>query len=255
MARGRRAMGRGRSGAVVETFEHDKTKRVAQIRLEKSSGYFHTVIETAGVPETFESTELSKVRSWLREQLKTTSDDFILEWKPVIELHTTKGDRGYGRSRDEQHEGGLRLSASRYWLALTPNQHEWRKIDWGQGDEDSPNVVPAAERYALSERYANGPKLPDHLAIDRWGSRREKPFRLPYHEADRDEPKYVIEYKAELWEGLMHIIRTLGDMRKTIGEMVSTKTGLAVLAEIGAGSAQLMLTSGPTTAKPKRGGK
>lgn len=208
---------------------------------------FHTTIDTAGIPETFEDRDGSKVRAWLSEHLKVSTDDFVLDWKPVVELTVTKGRmRSYGRDKD--HEAGLMLKFERYWLALTPTKDEWRKIAWELGDPESPSALEPNECYPQSERFRDGPNMPK-VERPSWHWR-DRPFRLPYFEGDSNEPTHYIEYTPEVWAGLLEVLRVIENARVAIGEIVGTKTGLVTLAEVGAGKIPLML-SAPTKAKGK----
>ncbi len=225
-------------GAIVEKVESRKTHRTGVIRLDKRSMEFWArADDTDTTQEPFVSKDGREVRAWLLKQLDRTSEADRLEWIPVVQV--SYGGESSHRYREDHTTGhSLKVEMDRYWLALTHDKREWRKLPWDSCDPDSPVVVPENDRYAASRRYAEGP------ASQSLGEN-TKAFRLPSFKSSyysgRDT---VLEYTPELWKGLLAVIEAIKTARGTIEQMLGTKQGVAVVAEIGAGKAQLLLQSG-----------
>lgn len=225
-------------GAIVEWVEHSKTKRRAAIRLDRGSMTFWARADEADLQsEPYTSQKGSEVRAWLLKQLAFTTDENIMEWVPVVKIEHG-GERRH-RYRDEAQTFGDSLSVEidRFYLGLTRDQREWRKLRWESCDPTSLTVVPENERYAASDRYAEGPKSEKLNKV--YGT--EKPFRLPSFKDKYQGEETVIPYTPELWAGLLLIVEQMERSRKTLRELVGTKAGIARLAEVGAGHVPLQL--------------
>lgn len=226
-------------GAIVEHVEHPKTLRKAVIRLDKRSlTFFAREEDTELQTEPFASKDGSAVRNWLMERLKFATDDQKMDWVPVIEIEQS-GEESRGQYRDtpEQHSQSLQVEIDRYYIGLTHDQREWRKLEWAQCDPKSAKHIPENERYGQSRKYGMGPKSPDI-------SDSNKPFRLPSFDDGYRRDKSVLLYTPGLWAGLMEIMLTLKNSRKTLKELLTTKDGISTIAEIGAGKAVLQLNPG-----------
>jgi len=70
-------------------------------------------------------------------------------------------------------------------------------------------------------------------------------FKLPSFAEGSSRDKVIFAYTPDVWKALLLLIRQIKEMRKTLGELVGTKQGVAVLAEIGTGKATLALAPGP----------
>lgn len=246
-----------RSGSRIETFTHRKTGRSADVRLEKRSGLFFAEIPVGpGIPpDTTESRDVREVRNWLEEKLATTTNDFVLDWQPVVEVAHSDGDRGW--SRRETNDAGVRVYFERYWIALTPDQTEWRKLAWEHGDEEHSGYLEPEHRYAASERYRPGPEGERRTEREwrRGFKEADKVFKIPFFEPNPGgDPRSYLPYTPALWAGLEGILAAIKDARAGVAKLIGTKAGLAVLNEIGSGKATLQLTSGEPP-KKKRGAR
>lgn len=227
---------RKRGGAIVEKFEHPTTKRIGVIRLDKSTMLFWTEVESGdGTMELHESKSGSEVRAWLREQLERTTDEMKIAWEPVVEIKLDREDR-WGRD-GEVLRAEIDLRVDRYYLGLTPNQQEWRRLDWNEADPDSSTKIEAGLMYARSDRYGSGPKAPRRDGSFNYNI---KPFALPSFDSDRS----ILRYTPELWKGLQEIVATTKRARTAIEKMVRSQKGVASIVEIGQGKAPLLLGSG-----------
>jgi len=218
-------------GAIIEKVEHRTTKRTGVIRLDKDSMMFFAR-ENDGDPltEPYADKDGGKVRAWLMVQLGHTTEADRLEWLPVIRI-TNDSRHGYRYARENQKHGEeLDVEFERFYIALTRDKREWRKLEWEACDPESSGLVPDNERYAQSHRYDLGP------AHDYSGS---KPFRLPSF----DGSKCVVGYTPELWRGLHLILKQIEGARKALTAMIGTKAGIETVAEVGAGKTPLLLAA------------
>lgn len=225
-------------GAIVERVEHPITHRKSNLRLDRRSMWFFArEDESDPRAEPFAAKDGDKVRAWLLEQLSRTSAAEALEWQPVIEIEHGGDSHHYFRDDSKQeHSESLSVKAKRYWIALTHDQREWRKLKWEEADEESSTCIAAPDRYSASSKYADGPKAD---SAGTYASHRI--FRLPSFDEKHDGSKVVIAFTPEIWLALQQICGHLKAMRQTLGELVGTKKGVAVLAEIGSGKSQLLL--------------
>lgn len=229
-------------GAVVEWVEHRSTKRRAPIRLDKSNMTFFAWEKVEDMPtiDPFHSKDGGEVRAWLYKQLARTSDADRLEWLPVIEVRA-KGERAYRYRDDDDGKGEeIEVNVSRYWLALTRDKREWRKLRWVECDPESAGAIPEDDRYAASSRYADGPK-----AVSTNHYTTPTVFRLP-SVGGRGE-RNVLHYTPELWRALMMVVKQVEASRKILQDLVGTKAGIATLAEVGAGKTPLQIAAAATT--------
>ena len=226
-------------GKVIEEVEHPITKRVGKIRLDKRSmTFFAREVDTDWDREPFASLNGHEVKQWLLAQLKHSTDEQNMDWIPVIEVETGGSSKHYYRDDSkEAHRESIDLDLKRYYIGLTRDKREWRVLQWEQVDPESSTFVPENERYAVSKRFALGPKAPD---INSWN----RPFKLPEYESRGDDSEVKLAYTPELWEGLLTIVRALKAARKQIRELVGTKKGNEAVVAIGQGTTPLLLKSG-----------
>lgn len=224
-------------GAVVEWVEHKKTKRRAPIRLDKSSlTFFAWENDTDRQGDPYASKDGREVRLWLEKQLSYTTDSSTMTWIPAVRVEYG-GERRW-RYRDEQqvHGENVKLEINRFYVGLTRDEREWRRLPWEACDPKSSTFIPENERYAASTPQGEGPKSPkinDH----------NKPFRLPHYTRDGDA---ILQYTPELWKGLLTLIKQIELARVTLVDLVGTKEGVTALKDLGSGHATLQLTSGRT---------
>lgn len=235
-------MSRELKGAVVEWVEHPTTKRRAPIRLDKGSMTFFAREDDKDLrSEPFQSKNGSEVRAWLYKQLAFTTEQDRLEWRPVIKIEHDSSRRFRYRDESQVYGETLAVEIDRFYLALTKDERTWQKIEWEACDPESQGFIAENERYAESKRYAQGPKS------ESIGSH-NKPFRLPSFEPSGDGAKSVVPYTPELWEGLKLIVEKIAEQRKLLKTMLSTRSGVKLVAEVGAGRIPLQLNPGPPPA-------
>lgn len=229
-------------GPIVEKVEHPQTKRVGVIRLYKGSMSFFAR-ETDGDPQQppFVHKDGGKVREWLLQQLARTTEGAGLEWLPVVEI-VHGGERRH-RYRDETqaHGESMALEFRRYFIALTLDKREWRRLPWESADPESATALADAERWAASDHYDKGPR---HPRVLEGGAYPTKAFRLPHFSDNYNGQKVVIAYTPDLWRGLLMVNAQIAASRKALERFVGTKDGVAMVAELGAGTRQLLLGSG-----------
>lgn len=231
-------------GAVVEWVEHRNTKRRAPIRLDKSSMTFFAWEKVEDMPtiDPFHSKDGGEVRAWLYKQLARTSGADALDWQPVIDVRA-HGDRKYRYRDDDDGDGQeIEVEIARYWIALTRDGREWRKLKWAACDPDSAGTIPESERYAASDRYADGPK-----AVATSSYVKPTVFRLP--SVGERGGRNVLLYTPELWRALKMVVKQVEASRRILQDLVGTKAGIATLAEVGAGKTPLQIAA---TAKDAR---
>jgi len=224
-------------GQVVEKVEHQTTKRVGVLRLHKPSMTFFARENDNEVDEPpFKSKDGREVRNWLLEQLARTTAANNLDWLPVVKI--THGGTESHRYRDMEEFNGesLEVEFDRFFIALTNDQREWRKLPWSSCDPESSTMLADEQRYAASNKYAEGPKSPNLSSYNR-------PFQLPHFEGRKDG-EVVLRWTPELWEGLLKIVKQIRAARKLIATTVGTKDGLAELTALGAAKKQFLLSPG-----------
>lgn len=231
-------MPRHLKGAIVEWVEHDKTKRRAPIRLDKSSmTFFAREDDTDVTKEPFASKDGGDVRRWLKQRLALTTNENNIEWQPVIKVkHGGEPAHRY-REMEEFNGESIEVEIDRLWMGLTRDGYEWRTLRWVQADPESPACVPENERYAVSSKHGLGPKNPRL----REAGTREEAFRLPSFETRYGGSTAYLRYTPELWQGLLVIVRTIAESRKTLKDLLGTNKGIEQVAAIGAGRQQLLL--------------
>jgi len=231
-------------GGIVEWVEHRVTKRRAPIRLDKGRMMFWArPVDGDETVKPFSSTEGRKVRDWLMEQLARTTEADRLEWVPVIAINHERDRHGYYREEPEVKQADLSLKVERYWIALTKDEREWRKLAWAACDPRSSGCVPDNDRYSQSSEYDYGPKS-DQLSYH------TKPFILPsYRGSRRARESTVLPYTAELWAGLLLLIKQIKSSGKTLEDLVGSKAGMEVMMELGAGTKVLSLSDGNAKGK------
>lgn len=228
---------RNLKGAIVERVEHHKTKRQGVVRLDKGSmTFFAWENDNDRQVEPFTSSSGAEVRRWLLDQLARTTDGMRLDWVPVVEIEQGEGRTYYSRHQQDLDES-LAFTASRYFIALTLDKREWRRLKWEECDPESPAALAEQDRYAASTKYDEGPKSKE---LNRY----TKAFTLPHFSDRGHSAKVVLPYTHELWAGLCLVAQHVADSRKMLSEVLGTRQGVARLAEIGAGRAQLLLTPG-----------
>lgn len=222
-------------GAVVEKVESRVTKRTGVVRLDKRSmTFFAREVDTDFPTQPFASKDGATVRNWLQTQLDRTSAADRLDWVPVVEVKAGgEGGHHYYRDDKQEHEQSLSITINRYYLALTHDEREWRKLQWEACDPKSVGNVPENDRYAQSHKYGEGPKTQNPG---------EKPFILPSYKPHRYSGGTVLHYTPELWKGLLLIVKQIEAQRKLLAELIGTKDGIAGVAEIGAGRQTLRLS-------------
>lgn len=228
-----------RKGSVIRRVTHARTSRVGVVRLDKDGMMFFArdpdideTPDTRGTIERFESKDGAAVEAWLYQRLsKNLKPDKPLDWLPVIEVEVGEGDRYYYRSsrreRSEERQTAVSAEMDRYYLALVADKSEWRKLKWHQLDPASSTLVAVEDQLSTSETYAPGPKAKD--------TNHDRVFALP----SIREKKSVVAYTDELWAGLTQVFDNLDGTVKTIRDMLGTKKGLALIAEVGAGVKRL----------------
>lgn len=236
-----------RKGRVVEHVKNDKTKREGTVRLDSKAMIFFARLpdeeKTADLTAQtsyFESADGKEVKRWLVEQLqKADMTGKPLEWIAVIEVSVEEDDGyNYGRDGEEERQVGIKADIDRYHIALSLDKSEWVRLNWEQLDKDATEFVAEADRLVAAKHYGHGPKY--LVGRDSWN----KPdiFTLPSVSNDRS----FVRYTDDLWAGLNHVFDNLENSRKTIQQLLGTKKGLLILAEVGAGAKRL--TSGEISA-------
>ncbi|SRR6266516_1131673 len=219
-------------GAIVEKIEHPTTKRAGVVRLDKRSMTFFAREDDSDLTaEPFASKDGAKVHAWLRVRLGHTTQKDRLDWVPVIEIKNDSKSGYRYRGEENMHGEQLDVEIDRFWIALTQDEREWRKITWVEGDLKSSGSIPENDRYAQSRRFGQGPKSTE---LTSWN----KPFVLP---SFLREGQVVVPYTPELWKGLLQVIRQIAATRELLKEMIGTKDGIAAVTEIGAGRQTLRL--------------
>lgn len=225
-------MSRHWKGAIIERVEHPKTKRCGVVRLDKGSmTFFAREDDTDARIDPFHSDDGSAVRSWLLKQLGRTTGENNLTWVAVIEIDVGEGGSYYDRDDDDEdtkRQASMKVEITRYWIALTKDQREWRKLKWNEANPDSPTCIPDDERYASSENYRDGPKADPNKI--RYG---HGVFRLPSFANKRGGGETVLPYTIELWAALAEIVENVKASRKTLNDLLMTKEGLGTLHQIG----------------------
>lgn len=224
-------------GAIVKHVEHTVTKRTGVIRLDKRHMWFFARENDLDLlTEPYAAKDGGDVEAWLLLQLKHTSADNNMEWIPVVAIEHGGDSHHYYRDSSQQEQSeSIDVTLKRYFIGLTRDEREWRKLDWEECDPASSTCIPDNERYAASRKYGIGPKG------DR--SSFEKPFRLPHFTERGSGDKIVVAFAPELWAGLVLIVKQIKLARENIAKLVGTKEGVATLAEIGTGRTPLLLTA------------
>lgn len=238
-----------RKGGIVSRMQNKRTGRAGVMRLDKTSMTFFARVpdegsthENRGKIEYFESKDGREVERWLEAVLKKTITETAVRWLPVVEVtHSIDDDdyRSRRRHREQMRSIGVRASINRYWIALTSDGKKWLTLSWEQADEASTGCLAPEDRLAAASDWRDGPKA-EHDGMYRDADRA---FSLPWFEGD----EAIVEHTDELWAGLVEVLTTLERSGKTLSEMVGTKKGLKMIAEVGAGMKRL--TSGSITAE------
>lgn len=227
-------MRRDLRGAIVEKIEHRVTKRTGVIRLDKRSMTFFAREDDANpLIEPFASKNGAEVKNWLKTQLSHTTVQDQLEWIPVIRIENDSEPRHRYRDQAQLHGEKLDVDFERFYVALTRDEREWRRLPWEACNPDSTGFIEENDRYAQSHRHYCGPK---HDSVIRG---LDKPFRLPSFDGD----KATVKYTPELWQGLLLILKQITGARETLTQMIGTKSGIETVAEIGAGKTPLLLAA------------
>lgn len=231
-----------RKGAIIERVEHHTTKRTGVIRLDKRGMWFFAREVDGDVNSPpFESKDGSAVREWLMKQLARTTADDRLEWLPVVKIEYGGEKKGRYRDESQVHGESMELEVNRFYIALSKDKREWRKLTWEECEPNSSTVLPENDRYAASERFRDGPRA------EQQGYRKPDPFRLPQFNdgGGYGDSTTYLPFTADLWRGLLQVCKQIAAARSTLKELVGTKQGVGVLGEIGAGKSQLLLAAGP----------
>lgn len=225
-----------RRGAIVERVRNARTKREGAVRLDKGAMmFFARDPDEDATPENkhirgyFESRDGTEVRRWLEERFKKSdvAREKPLDWKPVIEVEIEEDRWGYRRRGDKSEERQTQVKAEvdRYYLALSNDKTEWFKLGWHQCDPLSSTCLPEEDRLIAASQFGVGPKAAgahNALTIPSVSGRKSR-----------------VWYTEELWLGLNQVFDNLDHTRATIQDMLGTKKGLAMLAEVGAGAKRL----------------
>lgn len=240
-------------GAVVERVTHPKTLRESVIRLDKRSMTFYAwEVDQDTTRDPYQSKDGAEVRHWLMEQLKHTTDAGNLEWVPVVKVEYGGSPRHRYRDETEIEGQEVSITVDRFYLALTRDKREWRRLDWRQCASDSATAIPEAERYAASSKHGMGPKHPD---AQKPGYLRREVFTLPSFSDGYESATAYFPYTTELWTGLTLLVEQVKQVRQAIGKIVGSKQGLTRLAEIGAGRQPLLLTPPQKAEEPTERGE
>lgn len=231
---------RVRKGAIVDRVTDVTTGRDGVVRLDKSRMIFFAELgnEREETYTSAESTDGGAVKRWLAAHLARTAITDRLQWIPVIEINDSSNeDSSYGR----RHEKGLRARCSveieRYYLALTLDQRQWKKLAWEQCDADSPGRLSDDEMYGSSADFRPGPKAED--------TRHRAAFSLPWFKGDSYYGREIIvAYTPELWDGFRAVVAAIEGSRATLADMISSKKGIATIAAVGAGHGRMLLGAG-----------
>lgn len=237
-----------RKGAVVTRIKDKKTGREGAVRLDKGTMMFFArvpdvelTIETKGRPY-FESRDGKEVERWLALQLKKDEKPHALTWLGVIEIEfdvSTESGRYSRDSHAQERKIKVGVEIDRFLIALSEDETQWLKLKWAECDEKSSAYVEPEDRLQRAERFKNGPKAQLHS----W----DKAFKLPVY---YDGHNYLA-YTDELWAGLNEVIDTLARSGDTLKALMTTKKGIATIAEVGAGLKRLGSGSiAPEGAKP-----
>lgn len=218
------------TGSKLEVVTDDITGRSAEIRFEKSSGYFTCTI----LEDEKRDRDLSIVRQWAKQIL---SKGISIEWTPVISAKEGGDSYRYGgveRKRELDEFGEIEIEIDRFFIGKTPGG-VWRKLDWRLADDTSDDVIPDDERLARSEK---------------WGELKDgETLRLPYTSERFRGDGHLLRFTPELWAGLQEIIRAINAQRVTLRKLLRTKEGHAALMKYGAGDKSALLLTSKSSAR------
>lgn len=233
-------------GAIVQTVRDERTKREAPMRLDKSDMTFWAMAGSEPSSPYFQSKDGGEVELWLERELAKTSENDRLVWFPVVEVAVRDDNHGWSRPRTKDNDitTGFSVDVERYFIALTRDEREWRRLDWEQCDDDSPGCVPPNDRYAQSHNYAKAPKHELFKPGATTYGVRDKPFVLPSMAKLGSGAKSVLPYTPELWAGLLQVVQRIDAERAALDKLTGTKAGLDVLAKVGAGTLPLRIGAG-----------
>jgi hypothetical protein len=217
-------------GSKLEIIEDAITGRSAEIRFEKSTGWFYCTI----LEDTKSDRDLSIVRQWAKQIL---SKGLSIEWTPIISV--TEGHDSYSysersRKQDTDEAAEISVEIDRFFVGKTPGG-VWRKLDWRLADDESDDVIPDDERLARSEK---------------WGELKDgETLRLPYTSSRYRGDGSLLRFTPETWAGLQMICAQINAQRKLLRKTLSSKEGHAQLAKYGAGDKSALLLTAKSSAR------
>lgn len=229
-----------RKGAIVDRIADDTTGRASVVRLDKGSMTFYAELGEGETYTSAESKDGRAVADWLRAHLARTEKAERLTWLPVIEINDSSREDGRYSSGRRAVELRARCSVEigRYYLALTHDKAQWKKLSWEQCDPDSPARLTDDELFGASADFRPGPKAAD-------GTRREA-FTIPHFKGGHNYygDEIIVAYTPELWAGFRAVVAAIEGSRVQLSTMLKSKNGIATIEAAGVAGGVLALTDG-----------
>lgn len=224
-----------RKGQIIDRMVHERTGKVAEIRLDKRSLWFWCKIGD----DYHESKNGDEVKEWARKIIALSDD---VTWLPVLEITASHDEFRYGRRRRGEIVGDceVKLAVDRYYIGRTPTGKWWR-TSWESCDEDSNKYIDQYERVKQAEAFDVAKQYEDPQSYQNRG-RRHAPgqFKLPYQGGGST---VYLPYDETAYQGAVTILAQLRTTAEALQSLLASKKATATLQAV-AGGGSFLLTSG-----------